>query len=115
MKKFTPFIIPFFLQHVLTCGVLLFYLVSSGYLLLLRQEADNKIYLLPGLMITGLLFIVFRNVDSNCEKNGHRSLRDYCLLFFLYGIFSILLGIVFMIYIFLPWWLPNYKGGPLLP
>lgn len=115
MKKIVGFAIPFLIQHLICCGAFLFFLVSSGYLLLIRQEANNKIFLLPALLFSGALIILYHYYGSCCSKKGYKSLLDRVFLIMLYLIFSFTLGLIFMTYIFIPWWIPNYKGGFLLP
>lgn len=115
MKKIAGFAIPFLFQHLICCGALLFFLASSGYLLILRQEGDKKMFLLPSLAISAVLIFLYRYYGMCCERKGHKSLVDRVVLIFLYLIFSFLLGLIFMIYVFIPWWIPTYKGGLLLP
>lgn len=115
MKKFVTLTIPFFLQHLLCCGALLFFLVSSGYLLLLREEATRKLFLLPGGIIVIAIFLLYRSRKQQCSKKEYMNAKDELIINSLYLLFSFLLSLLFMIYIFLPWWLPNYKGGALLP
>ncbi|OGG15367.1 hypothetical protein A3D77_07545 [Candidatus Gottesmanbacteria bacterium RIFCSPHIGHO2_02_FULL_39_11] len=45
MKKVITGILPFLALHLFCCGTLLFFLISSGYLLILREEGRNKIFL----------------------------------------------------------------------
>lgn len=115
MRKVVAGIIPFLFTHFLCCGALLFFLISSGYLLLLRQEATNKIFLLPALVFGGIIFGLYRYHGKCCQAKGHKSYGDQIVSFMLYVSLSMILGLLFMIYVFLPWWIPNYKGGILLP
>ncbi|MBI2086131.1 hypothetical protein HYT74_02200 [Candidatus Daviesbacteria bacterium] len=56
IRKFSGAAIPFVLMHLLCCGGLLFLLISSGYLLILRQEGTNKIFLIPFLLRSSSLW-----------------------------------------------------------
>ncbi len=115
MRKITGVVIPFLFQHLLCCGAFLFFLMSSGYLLMIRQEADKKLFLLPAIVATALLIGLYWHYNRCCRSKGNNSMLSYGLLFLLYILISFVVGILFMIYIFIPWWIPNYKGGPLLP
>ena len=115
IKKFFGASIPFLLFHILCCGGLLFLLVSSGYLLILRQEGTNKVFLIPLLILGGLSFWLYHHYGNCCKKKGHKTLSDYFITFLLYFTFSLIFGFILMIYVFIPWWIPNYKGGFLLP
>jgi len=115
MKKIFGAFIPFLVFHLFCCGTLLLFLISTGYLFTLRNEGRNKTFLLPILLISGLLFWYYRRHGRCCQNKGYKSFGDNILSILLYFSFSFLLGIAFMIYIFIPWWIPNYKGGMLLP
>ncbi|MBI4225557.1 hypothetical protein HY612_00415 [Candidatus Roizmanbacteria bacterium] len=115
MKKFIGSVVPFFFFHLVCCGAFLIFLTTSGYLLLIRQEGDKKLFLLPLLIVGGLFFFLHSYWGRCCEKKGHKSFGDYIFLLTLYVVFSFIFGITFMIYVFIPWWIPNYKGGFLLP
>lgn len=115
IKKFAGVTIPFLFFHVLCCGALLFFLISSGYLLLLTNEGRGKTFLIPALLLGGLFLWLHHRHGKCCEKKGFKTFGDHTLSIILYITFSIIFGIAFMIYVFLPWWIPNYQGGPLLP
>ena len=115
MKKILGLAIPFAFQHVICCGAFLFFLVSSGYLLAFRQEADKKLYLIPGLIITGILIFFHYHYGRCCKMKGHKNILDHSILLLLYLLISFVIGILFMIYVFIPTWIPGYTGGPLLP
>ena len=115
MKKFIGSIVPFFLFHLVCCGGLIIFLATSGYLLLVRQEGDKKIFLLPLLLLGGIFLFLYQYYGRCCEKKGHKNIGDHLLLISFYVVFSIIFGIAFMIYVFIPWWIPGYKGGLLLP
>lgn len=115
MKKFIGSVIPFLLFHLFCCGALLIFLTTSGYLLLIRNEGRNKTFLIPILLLGGLFFFLHWYFGKCCEKKDHKTFGDHTILIILYIAFSFLLGIAFMIYVFIPWWIPNYTGGFLLP
>jgi len=115
VKKFVGTVIPFFFFHLICCGAFLIFLTTSGYLLLLRKEGTNKTFLIPALFLGGVFFFLHWYYGRCCDKKGQRNLGDHALLIFLYIAFSLIFGIAFMIYIFIPWWIPNYKGGFILP
>ncbi len=93
----------------------MFYLVSSGYLLIIREEGRKKIFLIPLLLIGGLFFYLNHKYSKHCEFHGDAEPRMRLKKVFTYIIFSLIFGMVFLIYVFIPWWIPGYKGGPLLP
>ncbi|OGK23469.1 hypothetical protein A3A46_03435 [Candidatus Roizmanbacteria bacterium RIFCSPLOWO2_01_FULL_37_13] len=115
MRKFIGTTIPFFFFHLVCCGAFLIFLTTSGYLLLIREEGRNKTFLLPLLLIGGFFFSLYSYYGKCCDKKDHKTWVDQMILLMLYISFSLLLGVAFMIYIFIPWWIPNYKGGFLLP
>lgn len=115
MKKFLGSIVPFFLFHLVCCGGLLIFLTTTGYLLIIREEGRNKAFFLPLLAVGGFFFLLYSLHGKHCEKKGHKTLGDYSMSIFFYIGFSIIFGALLMIYIFIPWWIPNYKGGFLLP
>ena len=90
---------------IVMCSVAIGFLVSSGWLLTLADEGRAKIFLIP--MLVGLFIFYFAHKKYKC--------RSKILGVTLYLSMSVLLSAIFMLYIFIPWWLPNYKGGPLLP
>lgn len=115
IKKLIGPALPFLGFHIFCCGGLLFLLVSSGWLLILRQEGTNKTFLIPFLLAGALAFWVYRRYGACCRQKGHKTLSDHFFILLLYFLFSLILGLIFMIYVFIPWWIPNYKGGFLLP
>lgn len=87
------------------CGTFIGILVSSGWLLLLANEGQRKILLLPLLLLLVATFWGYKKTACN-HKIPH-------ILFYL--AMSLLISALFMLYIFIPWWLGDYNGGPLLP
>lgn len=115
MKNFVGPIIPFLLFHLVCCGGLLIFLTTSGYLLLVRQEGANKLFLLPLVALSVLFFVLYIRKIKHCKMKNHTTMGDRGIIALTYVLFSLLLGIAFMIYVFIPWWIPSYKGGLLLP
>lgn len=115
IKKFVGSAIPFFFFHLVCCGSLLILLTTSGYLLFIRQEGNRKLLLIPLLLLGIILFFLHSYWGSCCKRKGHTSWKDYVLLTILYIGFSLIFSLAFMIYLFIPWWIPNYRGGFLLP
>ena len=73
----------------------------------MREEGRNKYFLFPILILGGLFFYLYHRNEKCC---GNRFLTIV-----LYIGFSLIFGVAFMVYVFIPWWIPNYKGGYLLP
>lgn len=115
MKKFIGATIPFFLFHIVCCGGLLIFLTASGLLLTMKQEGTNKYYLIPALLLSALFIFLYNRHNKACHLKGGKTFSDHLISISLYLIFSMILGFIFMIYIFIPWWIPGYKGGFLLP
>lgn len=115
MKKFAGLGLPFILTHFICCGVLLYWLIGSGLLLTISNEGTNKFFLLPILLILGILVFLYRRHENCCKAKTNKELKDYGIQFGLYSLFIIIFSLAFLIYIFIPWWIPGYDGGPLLP
>jgi len=115
MKHFIGSIIPFLLFHIVCCGGVLIFLSTSGYLLLVRQEGTSKLLFLPLLAFSILFFVIYIRKMKQCKMKNHSTMMDKAIIGITYVLFSIMLGIAFMVYVFIPWWIPGYKGGTLLP
>lgn len=115
VKKLFGSTIPFLLFHLVCCGGLLILLTTSGILLTVRQEGTNKFFLIPALFIAAVFIWFHHRHNKQCEIKGQKTMGDYIVSIILYAVFSIILGLIFMIYVFIPWWIPGYKGGLLLP
>lgn len=115
MKDFLGGIVPFLVFHVFCCGALLIFLTSSGYLLILSREGQQKTFLIPAVLLISALFFLYKRHGNSCHIKGYKTPGDHVMTILLYVGFSFLIGIAFMIYVFIPWWIPNYTGGPLLP
>ncbi|OGG17395.1 hypothetical protein A3D78_03905 [Candidatus Gottesmanbacteria bacterium RIFCSPHIGHO2_02_FULL_39_14] len=103
MKKILTGTLPLIFFHLFCCGVLLYLLISSGILLLLANESRNKFFLIPLLFLAAFSLWLYRRQNNKFTK------------FLLYAVFSLTFGFLFTIYIFIPWWIPGYTGGILLP
>lgn len=115
MKKFIGSVVPFLFFHLICCGGIIIFLATSGYLLLIRQEGDKKIYLIPLLLMGALSFFIYNRYTKHCDRKGCKTILDWLILIAFYTTFSVIFGLAFMIYIFIPWWIPGYRGGLLLP
>ena len=108
-------IIPFLATHLLCCGELLYFLWSSGLLLVLAKEGRSKVFLIPILAIASVFFVLHRKHKKACAIEGHMPLADKLLNIFFFLSFYLLFSLAFLIYIFIPWWIPGYDGGLILP
>jgi hypothetical protein len=115
MKKYLGAGLPLVLIHFICCGALLFWLIGSGYLLAMSNEGQNQVFFWPVLVVvTGLVFL-YRYHTKCCKLKQKKTYIDYALQFIIYSLIVIILSIAFMVYIYIPWWIPDYKGGMLLP
>ena len=115
MKKLLGTVIPFLITHLICCGTLLFFLISSGYLLTLANEGRNRLLLLPSLILfVGGIWLLHRH-NRNCCRKTKKTLADWIFTFLLYGAIYFIFSWSFIVYIFIPWWIPDYQGGILLP
>lgn len=103
MKKTLSGIIPLILIHIICCGGALIFLISSGYLLKLSNESQNRFFLIPSIL---LLFLAWKQTG---KQNGG------LLRGFIYGSIYFLTSYIIITYLFIPWWIPGYTGGLLLP
>lgn len=115
MKKIAGFGLPFVLTHFICCGALLFWLVSSGFLLTVSIEGRNRLFLIPALLVLGLLTYLYIHHGKCCKEKGEKTLKDYLVQFFIYSLIVIVFSIAFIVYVIIPLWIPGYEGGPLLP
>ncbi len=115
MKHFFGPIITFFITHVICCGVLLTLLITSGYLLTIHHIGAEKKFLIPALIIIAVAYYIYREYKKCCMEVGDKTLFNQVSVIFLYFLLSLIIGLVFIVYVFVPWWIPNYTGGPLLP
>src|SRR3989344_2071506 len=108
-------LVPFLATHFLCCGALLYFLWSSGLLLVFAREGRNRIFLIPILAIGLVFFYIHRSHKKACRAEGHFGWADKILNFFFFLGFYIMMSLAFIIYVFIPWWIPGYEGGLLLP
>src|SRR3989344_7719236 len=104
MKNIWLPIVTFFSTHLLCCGALLAFLITSGYLLTFHHIGAEKKFFIPAAEEAIVLFFVYREYKKCCNEVGRKTLLDRMVIFGLYIAFSISLGLIFMIYFFLPWW-----------
>lgn len=90
-------------------------LIATGSLYLLSQEGDRKILLVPMLALGAIFFWLYRRHRRCCEERGFKTGSERVVEIIYYLLFSMSLGLAFLIYVFIPWWLPGYKGGIILP
>ena len=100
MKKFIGGILPLLIIHLICCGSILFFLIGSGYLLKLSNESQNKLWLIPSLI---LLWIAWKQTKK--QEEGR---------LFWFVLIYLITSYIFITYLFIPWWIPGYDGGPLL-
>lgn len=118
MKKVLKVIgglVPFLATHLLCCGAALYFLWSSGVLLILAREGRNRIFLIPMLGIGVIFFFIHRNHKKACQTEGHYGWGDRIVNFLFFAGFYLMISLAFMIYVFIPWWIPGYEGGLILP
>lgn len=95
----------FFGFCILMCGTFAGILVSSGWLLLFTNEGQSKVFLIPLLILLAVTYFGYKRTECD-HKISHA---------ILYILMSLVVSALVMLYIFIPWWLPSYEGGPLLP
>jgi len=100
---------------IIMCGATIGFLISSGWLLLLSNEGRNKTFLIPALIAFAIVIAMYIENKKTCHKKGFSTLGDKIWSIMLFMLVSALITVLFTLYIFIPWWIPNYTGGPLLP
>lgn len=115
MKKVAGFGLPFVLTHFICCGALLFWLIGSGYLLVMSNEGRDKVFLIPALLFIGILIYLYKYQSKCCREKGEKTLKDFIFQFLLYSLIVLIFSLAFIVYVYIPWWIPDYKGGNLLP
>ena len=107
--------IPFVITHIICCGALLLLLISSGYLLKLANEGRNKFLLTPSLIaVSAGIWLLYKH-NRCCREKGQREAKDWIKTILLYGVIYLAFSWIFIVYLFVPWWIPGYQGGILLP
>jgi len=119
IKEITKFgalqVIPIFGTCTLLCGALIGFLITSGGLLLLATEGRNKTFIIPSLLLLGGIVYLYIKQQKTCSQKQCSTVVDKVIRMMLFMAISIVISIIFIIYVFIPWWIPNYQGGPLLP
>jgi hypothetical protein len=97
------------------CGALIGVLVSTGTLLILANEGRNKVFLIPAIIIFVICLYMYIENKRECHKKDFISKGDRLWGMITFMLVSVIFSILFTVYIFIPWWIPNYNGGFLLP
>ncbi|KKQ29866.1 MAG: hypothetical protein A3H17_01710 [Candidatus Levybacteria bacterium RIFCSPLOWO2_12_FULL_37_14] len=97
------------------CGAAIGLLISSGWLLLLSDEGRNKTFLIPALIAFAFVIYAYIENKRTCHQKGFSSTGDKIWGIILFMLLSALITVLFTLYVFIPWWIPNYQGGFLLP
>jgi len=97
------------------CGAVIGLLISSGGLLLLANEGQNKTFLIPALIALAIVVFMYIENKKTCHQKGFSTTGDKMWGVILFMLLSIVISVLFTLYVFIPWWIPNYQGGPLLP
>ena len=108
-------LVPFLATHLLCCGAALYFLWSSGLLLVMAREGRNRIFLMPMLAVGVVFFFIGRKHKKSCQMEGHYGWGDKLVNFLFFVGFYLMISLAFMVYVFIPWWIPGYEGGLLLP
>ncbi|OGD71929.1 hypothetical protein A2703_00915 [Candidatus Collierbacteria bacterium RIFCSPHIGHO2_01_FULL_50_25] len=115
MKKIVGLVIPFLATHVLCCGALLYFLWSTGLLISIAREGRSRVYFLPIFIIGLVFFWLHRSHKKACHLEGHFRWGDRVVNFLFFLTFYLMMSLVFIVYVFIPWWIPGYDGGLILP
>lgn len=99
----------------LMCGAAIGLLISSGWLLFFTNEGRNKTFLIPFLIAFAVAILMYIENKKACHQKGFSTTGDKVWGMILFMLLSGLITIIFTLYIFIPWWIPNYRGGFLLP
>ena len=99
----------------LICGATIGILFSSGLLLLVADEGRRRSFLLP--ILGALAITVYLSIinERSCHQRGLPATKNKMLSMMLFMLLSGLISLLITIYVFIPWWIPDYKGGLLLP
>lgn len=114
MKKIVGPILPMLGFHIICCTFLIGILITTGLLYNLSWEGENKTFFIPALLTAGGLFWAYKRQAKCCTESPFDT-RSKVLMYLFYILFSVFLGFIFIIYFFIPWWIPGYRGGILLP
>lgn len=99
----------------LMCSAVIGLLISSGWLLLFSNEGRNKTFLIPALIAFVIVIFMYIENKKTCHQKGFSTTADKIWGMILFMFLSILITILFTLYVFIPWWIPNYSGGLILP
>lgn len=97
------------------CGATIGILISSGILLLLANESRDKIYFIPALIVFAIAIYLYKRNKKACRRKEFLTAKDKMCGMMLFMFIFIMIVIILTIYFFIPLWIPDYKGGVLLP
>ena len=99
----------------LICGATIGILISSGLLLLVADEGRSRGFLVPLLVALGVTIYIYIMNKKSCHRGGSFTTKNKMLSMMLFMLISGLISLLFTIYLFIPWWIPDYRGELLLP
>lgn len=115
MKHFITPVVSFLVTHLICCGALLTLLITSGYLLTIHHIGVEKKFLIPSLLIALVAIYIYFQYKKCCNETGENNFFNRISVLGLYLLVSFIISLTFIVYFFIPWWIPNYQGGFLLP
>lgn len=104
-----------FIFCTVMCSTLIGFFIASGTLLFLANEGRTKTFLIPLLLVFAIALYAYFENKKTCHTKGFSTTQDKLWGMITFMVVSLLFSILFMLYIFIPWWIPNYRGGFLLP
>jgi len=104
-----------FLFCTVMCSALLGVLITSGALLLFANEGRNKTFLIPLVLLFAFFVYAYFENKKTCHQKGFTTFGDKMWGMVVFMLVSLVFSLLFMLYVFIPWWIPNYQGGKLLP
>ena len=99
----------------LMCGATIRLLISSGWLIFFADEGRSKTFLIPALIAFAIVIFMYIENKKSCHQKGFSTTTDKMWGIILFMLLSGLITVLFTLYVFIPWWIPNYQGGFLLP
>lgn len=97
------------------CSAFIGVLIASGALLFFANEGRNRIFLIPLLIVFGFSVYAYIENKKTCHQKVFATFGDKMWGMITFMLVSMIFSLLFMLYVFIPWWIPNYQGGPLLP
>lgn len=114
-KQGTAQILAQFSLCIVMCGATIGFLISSGWLLFFANEGRNKTFLIPVLIAFAIVIFMYIENKKTCHQKGFSTTVGKIWGIILFMLLSGLITVLFTLYVFIPWWIPNYQGGFLLP